>query len=194
VLPSITEHNRPSLDFLDLVAATPQGGEIAMEENRQEVNAKGFVPFDQFLEDTRAARFEEYENAPGARAADRSSFEEMKAYLAFLYQGVTVRHSFVQVDGHYIDCVLTEQQPALRGSAQPSCGCTVPPGTPVASEPMKSEAQGQPRTRPVATHLRGGSQDRFGNEMTCPEGTIPMRRITLAELTRFPKVADFLGK
>lgn len=28
----------------------------------------------------------------------------------------------------------------------------------------------------------------------CPEGTIPMRRLTLEELTRFPTVRSFLGK
>jgi hypothetical protein len=29
---------------------------------------------------------------------------------------------------------------------------------------------------------------------TCPDGTIPMRRITLEEMTRFRTVRDFLGK
>jgi hypothetical protein len=30
--------------------------------------------------------------------------------------------------------------------------------------------------------------------MCCPEGMIPMRRITLEEWTRFATLADFLGK
>ena len=29
---------------------------------------------------------------------------------------------------------------------------------------------------------------------SCPDGTIPMRRLTLEELTRFPTVRSFLGK
>ena len=36
--------------------------------------------------------------------------------------------------------------------------------------------------------------DQYGNIMDCPEGTIPMRRVTLEQMTRFETVQDFLRK
>ena len=37
-------------------------------------------------------------------------------------------------------------------------------------------------------------KDQHGNVMQCPPGTIPMRRVTLEDLTRFPTLRDFFRK
>lgn len=46
----------------------------------------------------------------------------------------------------------------------------------------------------LEVQLAKGSKDRFGKDMFCPDGTIPMRRVTLDDVTRFPKLADFFQK
>jgi hypothetical protein len=152
-----------------------------MDASHHDAGAKGFVPFAEFLAGALAARFEDYKDAPGARVADEASFEEMKRHLASLYRGVSVRLSFLHPDGHHVDCVPIEQQPGLCRSPPPSLGCTAPPGTPGAAGPAPPEAPAP-------------EQERFGQETSCPEGTVPMRRITLEELTRFRTLRQFLGK
>jgi hypothetical protein len=39
-----------------------------------------------------------------------------------------------------------------------------------------------------------GLTDKFGNKVACAEGTIPMRRITLEELTRFTTLQQFFRR
>jgi hypothetical protein len=42
--------------------------------------------------------------------------------------------------------------------------------------------------------LGANQKDHFGNVMQCPEGTIPMRRLTLEDLSRFSTLRDFYRK
>ena len=42
--------------------------------------------------------------------------------------------------------------------------------------------------------LRAGRKDPHGNVMQCPEGTIPMRRVTLEDMTRFPTLRAYMRK
>lgn len=157
-------------------------------ENHPPVASRSIVPFPRFLELIRTARFEEYKTAPGARVIDEAAFEEMKAHLTALYQGVIVQHSFLDADDQIIDCVPL---------AQPTPTPSPPPRSPVpGSSRTAGTRQGgtRPPTEQATISLLTENQDRLGNEMSCPEGAIPMRRITLSELTRFPRLADFFGK
>jgi len=43
----------------------------------------------------------------------------------------------------------------------------------------------------VGSPLGPDRKDWHGNVMSCPEGTIPMRRVTLEDLTRFETLPDF---
>src|SRR4051812_10191045 len=88
-----------------------------------------FVPFPQFLSATRDANASDFVGKQNLRVKDDASFQEMRNHILSLYEGVTVKHSFLE-DGRHVDCVPFEQQPSLRGgkgagtdrSKQPSSG------------------------------------------------------------------------
>jgi hypothetical protein len=136
----------------------------------------GFVPFKQFLADTAAAVFSNRVHASGTGVADAESFARMRRYILDLYEGVQVSHSYVQ-DSQTFDCVPIEQQPSLRMRGRQGTA-TAPP------------QHSTPRSQPQAA----ARHDAFGNATTCEEHTIPMRRVTLEEITRFKNLDDFLGK
>ena len=141
--------------------------------------AQSLVPFGAFI----AA-------VTGAQSASRADgttvepgvFADMKAHVASVYANVdanAVGHSFVDANDTVFDCIPVAQQPALHGSTAPLpaapdipliAGATAPPGQGLKLVSPLSESQ----------------TDRFGNAVSCPTGTIPMARVTLAALARFP--------
>src|SRR5919199_531713 len=48
--------------------------------------------------------------------------------------------------------------------------------------------------RPAPAQLQPGRKDQHGNDMTCPPGTVPVRRVTLQELMRFETLDQFFRK
>jgi hypothetical protein len=94
-------------------------------------------------------------------------FEQMRAYLQRLYRGMTVDRSFA-AGGQVFDCVPIGQQPGLLRPGLPA----PPPPAPKGPKPGSGAAP--------APH--------------CGGGTIPMRRVTLDEITRFATLQDFLRK
>ncbi|MCL4250584.1 MAG: hypothetical protein KJ065_20705 [Anaerolineae bacterium] len=105
------------------------------------------LPFEAFLAQTRAARFDDYAGRPGVRVVDAEAFQAMQQHILQRYACLRAVRSLL-VDNDVFDCI------------------------------KEVEAQ---ISAPAA-------------EDGCPEGSIPMRRITLAELTRFQTLGDFLGK
>jgi hypothetical protein len=157
-----------------------------------------FVKFDDFLIATESARAETYLHGPTARVTDAGAFEQMKQHVLFIYRGVKVQHSFLGADGQTVDCVPLDQQPALKRPemAGKSVERTAP--KPV-STPHEQEGKGGPDLRrqtrkSIDLTLKRGVRDDYGNERYCAAGTIPMRRLTLAELTRFKSLNDFFAK
>src|SRR5258707_899989 len=51
-----------------------------------------------------------------------------------------------------------------------------------------------PESAGVVPTLRRGIRDLFGNPLACPEGRVPIRRITLSQLSRFGKLENFFRK
>jgi len=145
-------------------------GSFATEEGR-------LLPFSQFLHGVERARPQDYVGAPGTAVKDRVAFEEMRQHLLRLYDGVRVSHSFA-TDGQIFDCVPIGQQPGLRRQT-PKALPAPPPGSP---RPGGSAI--------AADRLLAAEVQAQG----CPTGTIPMRRITLQEMTRFPTLRRFLAK
>jgi kumamolisin len=150
-----------------------------------------FVPFVEFIRRTAAASASEHARN-GARFSNASAFDDMKSHILSLYQGIHAVHTFVGNDGQHVDCIPIDQQPSLR--------CGSPIGSKVASPPTALEgpppggqlASGSANA--VRPHLQPGNHDRFGNERFCPPGTIPMRRITLEEMTKFQTLNDYFKK
>jgi hypothetical protein len=102
-------------------------------------------------------------------------------YLLELYVGASAEHSFVDASGQIFDCIPAEKQPALLKSGRPLAH------PPRLSERARARTANRPLMNPEAT-------DRFGNATRCPLGTVPIRRITLEELGRFPSLDAFLRK
>lgn len=146
-----------------------------------------FVPFQDFIAKTASANAAEFLARPESHVIDAAAFEQMRQHILTMYQGVEVRHSFL-LHSEYVDCVPTEQQPSVRlldlkGIAQP------PP------QPVEHEDGLSAGTTEAATQV--GPDDRFdrlGNSTECEDNTIPMRRITLDELSRFATLQDFFSK
>jgi hypothetical protein len=153
---------------------------------------KAFVPFRDFLESSSIADSGEYLARSTSRVKDAYSFEQMRQHILRMYEGVEVDHSFVLNSDHF-DCVQIEQQPSvrllgLRGLASP------PPDSVLSGRPPSEDAISvEPATRSSLIG-RNDQFDEFGNSIGCEEHTIPMRRITLEELTRFKTLKQFFEK
>ena len=138
-----------------------------------------------FRQNVADARFEAFADRPGSRVASADEFEQMRTHLTALYHGVEVEHSFVDPAGQVFDCVPIAQQPSLKGqSIAPS---TPPSLLTIAGAPVPTPATVRPASPAAAV-------DRFGNSMACPPGHIPMRRVTLEEMTRFRSLDEFRSK
>lgn len=142
-----------------------------------------FVSYDAFLQQTAAAQYGQAARAEGAALKpDAQVFAQMRAYILAHYSGVQVKHSF-QLDGAYYDCATTATQPSLRDLGT----------THVAAAPAPL-AVPRPAGQRAATQVAPGAKDAFGNAVACPSGTIPLRRITLADASRFSSLDAFLAK
>jgi hypothetical protein len=126
------------------------------------------VPFATFLASVSAAKYEDYAGLPGARVRDAAAFQQMREFVLTKYQGASVMRTFADGGGGVFDCVRQAGDPA-----------PVPP--PVSTPPgAAAEPSG---TR--AASVSAGS---------CPDGSVPTRRIALTDLVRFPTLQDYLGK
>jgi hypothetical protein len=148
-----------------------------------------FVPFAEFLKRVRTATFADYAKREGSRVRDSAAFEEMRRHILTMYDGVKQVSTFV-VGDDYFDCITVETQPSLRlrglrepapapkGSANAGYGGGKPPG----------------EVRAAPSPLTEGLADRFGNKVSCPNGSIPMERLTLERLTRYETLRQFFSK
>jgi Neprosin len=142
----------------------------------------------ELLDTTSAEEFSAWSARPETKVRDAAAFEEMKSYIANRYSGVEVVHSFIDSNGQIFDCIPIEQQPSLHGRPAPMIA--EPPDLPPA-EPagLRQEAAVQ-----IEPQLAPGNLDQLGNPASCPPGTIPVRRVTLAEMARFETVQHFRQK
>lgn len=137
------------------------------------------VSFRDFMTKLETARAEDYIGQPNVTLKNSSTFYEMRSYLLSMYRNAQVKRSFA-LDDQTFDCVPTMQQPSVRLMGIKKIAS--PPPT----SPSGSGASAAPEL-PAAT-------DAFGNTQQCDSGTIPMRRITLEELTQYPSLREFFKK
>jgi hypothetical protein len=146
-----------------------------------------FVTFKEFLASTTAADSGEYLARPTSRVKAATELEQMRGHILIMYDRIEVSHSFL-LHSQYFDCVPTERQPSVRLLGLKSIA--EPP-------PMAATAQNRLSAGPAEGADQVGSADEvdeFGNSARCEEGTVPMRRITLDELSRFATLQDFFKK
>jgi hypothetical protein len=148
---------------------------------------RGILPLDAYLDLSRSERVDRYRFDPRTRVIDESEFSSMQEHVNRLYSGVEVVHSFEDPAGQIFDCIPIEQQPSLRGSSE-----AIP--NPPDLRPVLQGNRPVPGTPAAAAPLETAPRDRHGNAMQAPPGTIPIRRVTLQELTRFRTMADYFHK
>jgi hypothetical protein len=146
----------------------------------------GFPSFSRFIESVASAGHADYAAKEAVRVGEATEFDAMKQHILSLYEAVEVRHSFVDANGQVFDCIPIEQQPSLKGD---SAGLVEAPDAP--SAPSEHDRSADLAVEP---QLNPGRKDRFGHTMSCPPGTIAMRRVTLDELTQKGNLQDFFRK
>ena len=145
--------------------------------------------FSDFMDSVRSAKHEHYTEKTGNIVANEVEFTNMKEYLTKLYQGVEVLHSFTDENGSVFDSIPLEHQPSVKDSGR---GLSKAPDLPAIKG--KSGSKEKMTANHVESLLSQNRKDKFGNAMTSPVGTIPFRRITLQELTRFETLQHFFQK
>ncbi|MGB7257583.1 MAG: neprosin family prolyl endopeptidase, partial [Pseudolabrys sp.] len=144
-----------------------------------------FVPFNEFIQGVTAASPAQYVGALQSRVASVNDFEQMRQHVVSLYQGVSVRHSYV-LDANYFDCVPVLQQPGARALGLQQTP-SPPPGISGDNAALTDGAE-------LATQFEPGQKDKFGNSIPCERGTIPMMRVTLERMSGFQNLREFLQK
>ena len=144
------------------------------------------IRFETFLNDVKAARFDEHVGRSDVKVQSGDEFDAMKEHVLSLYDAVEVQHSFLDGNEQIFDCVPIEQQPSLKGRQEALADAPDPP--------FPEGRETDDRSRVVESQLGSDRTDRLGNVMACPPGTIPMRRVTLDELTRHEQLRDFFRK
>jgi hypothetical protein len=156
-------------------------------------------PFEEVLARPAAARPEQYagalragaERAGVAPEAAPAEFERMKAHILHFYQGVRPVHSYLDAAGHPVDCVPFDQQPSARAAA--AAGHKVfrtppPPSRPEGSVRHPPAGGGHPGVPPQ------GARASADERSACPEGTVPIPRLTLDRLVSLGTLDNFFRK
>ena len=123
------------------------------------------VPFTVFIQNVTNARYSDYAHLPTTKVQNEQAFEEMRAHILKLYDGVQVDSTYMS-DGQYIDCIRS------------TTNASNPPGPTT----IGTAASGNPGGVGVST------------ASSCKAGTIPMQRLTLEKLVTYPTLQAFLSK
>lgn len=134
-------------------------------------------PFEDFRKSLSSVRYASLRESTEVKP-DNDAFDEMREFLLSRYDGVDVRHSFVEHGGEVVDCVPVEQQFALRDSGD----VPEPPDPPAALAGGEHDDPAVGESRPIPPPLSPERYDEYGNQMWCPPGTVPVLRHTLERL------------
>jgi Neprosin len=154
-----------------------------------------FVSFNDFVASTKAASTSDYSGKAGSQVKGAQAFEEMQQHILKLYEGVDVSHSFM-LDGDHFDCVPEMQQPGVRLQGLTSIA-TPPPASALAKASRATTGSSDSAQKPIGITSQLSPDklvDEFGHSRVCEDHTIPMRRVTLQDTTRFATLKDFFAK
>jgi hypothetical protein len=159
----------------------------------QEKSRPRLVPFSTFLNGVTTAKPKYWMSRPESRVRTVNAFREMRQHVLSLYQGVHVTHSFL-LDTQVFDCIPITEQPSVRHLLGGQKIATPPPIEPPPTEALSSEPGPAAGRQPEEPQLDPKQVDVFGNAISCDQGTIPMERVTLEQMTRFGSLREFLQK
>lgn len=148
---------------------------------------RAIQPFADFRDSLSSVRYPEVRERVAVKSDD-TAFDEMREFLLSRYDGVDVRHSFLEPGGEVVDCVPVEQQLSLRGGSE----VPEPPSEPPPPAPEGEDAPPGPTTA-LQPQLHPDNRDALGNQMWCPPGTVPVLRHTLDQLaTEYATLDEFV--
>jgi hypothetical protein len=147
------------------------------------------MSFSEFINSLQSAKHEHFLAREEVGISDETEFTRMKSYLVQHYEGVEALNSFVDENGSIFDCVPIEKQPSVRRNGQ---SVAKPPDFPV--KETKNALDEHRYSTAVSSPLNANLKDRFGNALNCPPNTVPIRRITLDDMTRFGSLENFFQK
>ena len=181
-----------------LCAAFGIAGGIGAAKAQSAGAAIPVVPFSEFVAGLRSTTAAQMTAQPMGAVKSTPAAEEMRQHLLKLYSGVAVSHSYA-LGGQIFDCVPIEQQPGLQAAGLSPTGAKL--ATPPPLSPAMALNQAAPGVSPGGQRqgLPGVQRetigaDAFGNKQGCGAGAIPMRRITLQEMSHFETLQKFFEK
>jgi Neprosin len=152
-----------------------------------------FTAFRSFVADTQQATYAEYSaRSESGGVENAQAFDQMRSYVDNLYRGVQTVSSF-EYQGNTFDCVTEMSQPTVNALGLKHLATSPKISAAAEVSGAKSVAHG-PADHAVTSPLQLGEKDAFGHDVSCAAGTIPMERVTLDTVTRFPTLHDFLSK
>jgi hypothetical protein len=101
-----------------------------------------------------------------------------------------VKHSFHGADGDFIDCVDINRQPAMLRPEMVGQKIQTPPALKPKAGPLPSNVIAAELT--AITHA--SEVDESGQVRKCPAQTIPIRRVSMEDLKRFPSLEAWYRK
>src|ERR1700730_1299073 len=113
----------------------------------------------------------------------------MLQHLRSLYDGVSVKHSYAMGERIY-DCVPIQQQASVRRLGLKTLAA--PP--PMAAALLTAPASKGDHPAVAGSQQSQTGADPFGNAQRCEDGSIPMLRVTLKEMSRFETLQKFFEK
>jgi hypothetical protein len=123
-------------------------------------------------------------------------FTKIKGYVLERYRDVESQHSFMDAAGNMVDCIPFEQQSTVRAATKLGYKVRKKPARPskVVREGEPDPASFGPSGQSVPPPLRRRATDLYGNQIYCPSGCVPIRRVTLSQISRFGKLEQFFRK
>jgi len=172
-----------ALCCLLLLSSASNGQKDKDKKDKDKAKPGTIVKFTDYHDHVKKATFTEYKKKTGFKASNAAAFKKMKDYLLERQKNKKVKHTFVSKNGHPVDCVPLNQQPALK-------------------HPLLQDHKIQTKAPKLPKALTAGMKKAPGtakgvslaNAKDVPAGTIPIRRLTLSMLTRFKTLADFRRK
>ncbi len=116
----------------------------------------------------------------------------MEAHLKSRYDKSDVKHDFKLPSGDDVDCVDIAKQPGMRRVEMVGRKVETPP-TRSPRPPLGAAGQDTPLAGNQDGFLTGGKDD-AGHDRRCPAATVPIRRVTIEEVSAFKNLKEFERK
>jgi hypothetical protein len=124
-----------------------------------------------------------------------AEFSQMKTFVLKRYEKAKATHTFLDAGGNFVDCIGFEQQQTLvTARAKGHKVLKRCPEPSIIEVKQAKPKRGLRKVEPITPPLSSGAFDAFGNAIMCPEGTIPLRRITISQMARHGRFVRFFEK